>query len=94
LDKVGAMLRDQPNKRIYLNSFSEGIGDGVKNYQLSVARAKALRTWLVDKLAIPAQQVVIRAYGEAFPEYPDENDLRNRHVSFEYAPSDAQDNVF
>jgi predicted Zn-dependent peptidase/outer membrane protein OmpA-like peptidoglycan-associated protein len=94
LQAIATMLRDQPQKRIYLNSFSEGLGDGVKNYQLSVARAKAIRAWLTDEMHLPAQQIVIRAYGEAFPEFADDNDVRNRRISFEYAPADAQDNVY
>ncbi len=94
LQAIAAMLRDQPVKRIYLNSFSEGLGDGVKNYQLSVSRAKAIRVWLIDEMHLPAQQIVIRAYGEAFPEFADDNDVRNRRISFEYAPANAQDNVY
>jgi outer membrane protein OmpA-like peptidoglycan-associated protein len=94
LDDLASMLLANPEKRIYLNSFSEGIGDGVKNYQLSVSRAKAAREWLFLQRGVPMTQVVIRAYGEAFAEFPDENDLRNRRLSFEFAPQDAQDNVF
>jgi predicted Zn-dependent peptidase len=94
LQNIAAMLRDQPQKRIYLNSFSEGLGDGVKNYQLSVIRAKAIRAWFSEEMGVPVQQIVIRAYGEAFPEFPDDNDLRNRRMTFEYAPKDAQDNAF
>ena len=94
LYEIGQMLHDQPQKRIYLNSYSEGAGDGVVNYQLSVVRAKSLRAWLVQELGLPAQQIVVRAYGEAFPEFANDNDLRNRRITFEYAPADAQDNVF
>jgi outer membrane protein OmpA-like peptidoglycan-associated protein len=94
LQDIAEMLHDQPQKRIYLNSFSEGLGDGVVNYQMSVARAKAIRAWLVKEQGVPPAQIVIRAYGEAFPELANENDLRNRRMSFEYAPADAQDNVY
>ncbi len=94
LREIASMLHDHPDKRIFLNSFSEGLGDGVKNYQASVTRAKAIRELLVDRFAIAPKQLVIRAYGEAFPEFPNEDDLRNRRLSFEYAPADAQDNVF
>lgn len=94
LKEIASMLRNQPQKRIFINSFSQGLGDGVKNYQLSVARAKAMRALMVEKMGVPVQQIVIRAYGEAFPETPDDKDLRNRRMSFEYAPPDAQDNAF
>lgn len=94
LEAIAAMLKDHPEKRIYLNSFAEGLGDGVKNYQLSVTRAKSLRTQLMQDLGVNPKQLVIRAYGEAFPEFANENDLRNRRLSFEYAPANAQDNVF
>lgn len=94
LTDLAAMLLSNPDKRIYLNSFSEGIGDGVKNYQLSVSRAKAAREWLSKQHGVPMSQIVIRAYGEAFAEFPNENDLRNRRLTFEFAPQDAQDNVF
>ncbi|MEY3443871.1 MAG: hypothetical protein RLZZ519_2152, partial [Bacteroidota bacterium] len=94
LDDLAAMLLANPEKRVFLNSFSEGIGDGVRNYQLSVSRAKAVRQWLASQRGVPPAQIVIRAYGEAFPEFPDENDLRNRRLTFDFAPQDAQDNVF
>lgn len=94
LDDLAAMLLANPDKRVFLNSFSEGTGDGVLNYQLSVSRAKAARQWLMSQRNVPPAQIVIRAYGEAFPEFPDENDLRNRRLTFDFAPQDAQDNVF
>lgn len=94
LEDLAAMLSANPDKRVFLNSFSEGLGDGVKNYQLSVNRAKAARQWLHSQRGVSLEQIVIRAYGEAFPEFPDENDLRNRRMTFDFAPQDAQDNVF
>ena len=94
LEEIAAMLLANPQKRIFMNSFSEGIGDGVKNYQLSVARAKAARRWLNETHGVPIKQVVIKAYGEAFPEFADENDLKNRRMTFDFAPQDAQDNAF
>lgn len=94
LDDLATLLLAQPKKRVYLNSFSEGAGDGVKNYQGSVSRAKALRTWLHAEKGVPLNQLVIRAYGEAFPEFPGDHDLRNRRMTFDFAPHDAQDNAF
>jgi outer membrane protein OmpA-like peptidoglycan-associated protein len=94
LGDVAAMLLTHPEKRVYINSFSEGAGDGVHNYQLTVRRAKAARIWLHIEHGVPLEQVVIRAYGEAFPEFPDENDLKNRRLTFDFAPKDAHDNAF
>ncbi|MFN8396547.1 MAG: OmpA family protein [Bacteroidia bacterium] len=91
---VANMLKAHPDKRVFLNSYTEGDGDGVQNYQFSVTRAKQTRQWLHDQLGVEMDQVVIRAYGEAFPEFPGESDLRNRRITLDYAPQDATDNAF
>jgi outer membrane protein OmpA-like peptidoglycan-associated protein len=66
----------------------------VKNYQVSISRAQAAREWLHTQHGVPREQVVIRGYGEAFPEFPEEQNLKNRRLTFDFAPANAQDNVF
>lgn len=94
LEDIAAMLLAHPQIRIFINSFTEGAGDGVINYQVSVARAKSMRAWLNETRGVPLQQMVIRAYGEAFPEFPGEKNLKNRRMTFDFAPQDAQDNAY
>lgn len=94
---VAEMLKSQPDKRIYLNGYAEGVGDGVTNYQLSIQRCKSVLEALSKGYGVPKEQLVIRAYGEAFPEYDDdtaEHRHKNRRVSFDFAPQDAVDNAY
>lgn len=94
MEELAAMLIANPQKRIFISSYSEGLGDGVKNYQLSVTRARQARAMLHEKFGVPLSQVVIRAYGEAFPEFADEGNMKNRRLTFDFAPQDAVDNAF
>ena len=97
LAHIAEMLKSQPNKRIYLNGYAEGVGDGVTNYQLSIQRCKSIRKVLSLEYGVPMEQLVIRAYGEAFPEYDDDtadHRHKNRRVSFNFATQDAVDNAY
>lgn len=97
LAQVAEMLKSQPDKRLYLNGYAEGLGDGVVNYKLSILRAKNVREVLSKEFGVPIEQLVIRAYGEAFPEFPDdtaEHRRKNRRVTFDFAPIDAVDNAY
>ncbi|MEM7038962.1 MAG: OmpA family protein, partial [Bacteroidota bacterium] len=82
--------------KFYINAYADGRGDGVTNYQLSIERAKSIRQILMQTYGLPRERLILRPFGEAFPEFPDntaEERHKNRRVSFGIAPQDAQNNA-
>jgi predicted Zn-dependent peptidase/outer membrane protein OmpA-like peptidoglycan-associated protein len=97
LDTIAEMLLTYPEMKMYVNGFADGLGDGVANYKLSIERARSVRAVLSGAHQLDAGRLVIRPFGEAFPEWPDdtpEHRAKNRRVTFTVAPSDAVENVF
>ncbi|MEM0999012.1 MAG: insulinase family protein [Bacteroidota bacterium] len=97
LDTVASMLHTYPEMRIYLNGYADGQGDGVFNYKLSIERARSVENVLSSAHQIDPERLVVRPFGEAFPEYPDdtpEHRALNRRVTFNVAPPDAVEYEF
>jgi predicted Zn-dependent peptidase/outer membrane protein OmpA-like peptidoglycan-associated protein len=97
LDTVAEMLQTYPELKLYVNGFADGWGDGVANYKLSIERARSVRAVLSGAHQIDENRLLLRPFGEAFPEWPDdtaEHRALNRRVTFNIAPPDAVENVF
>ncbi|WP_321946969.1 OmpA family protein [Paraburkholderia sp. J10-1] len=90
---VGAveMIRANPGKRILVAGHTDIVGDPRGNLALSVARAGAVRDWLVDASGIPATQFAIQGYGDTRPVADNntpEGRARNRRVEITLVPDD------
>lgn len=97
LSDVAFVLRKYPDLKLYLNGYADGVGDGYVNYKLSIQRARAVQTELIRRYQIPEERLILQPFGEAFAEYPDdtpEHRRKNRRVTFEEAPADAQPRYF
>lgn len=82
LARLGALLRDHPDRVLAIEGFTDTAGDDAQNKALSEERAAAVREALVDA-GVASGRIVSRGYGEAFPiasnESP-EGRVRNRRV--------------
>lgn len=85
IEKLAEWLKRSPEIKIYVNGYTDGIGDGVKNYHLSIDRADLVMRILSEGFGIDPARMTVRGYGEAFPDYPDdtpEHRALNRRVTF------------
>jgi outer membrane protein OmpA-like peptidoglycan-associated protein len=87
------MIKAHPEKRILVAGYTDNAGNAASNLTLSVARAAALRDWLIDASGIAATQFAIQGYGDTRPiasnETP-EGRARNRRVEITLVPDYAQ----
>lgn len=66
LEQLVELLNLKPNMHIEISGHTDNVGEPAKNQQLSEARAKAVRTFLVGK-GIAASRVEAVGYGETRP---------------------------
>lgn len=91
LRQVVVMLQGNDSLRVFVNGYTDGEGDGVTNYLLTIQRAESVRDFIHERYGISLDRLFAQGYGEAFPEYPDdtpEHRALNRRVSFELVPPD------
>lgn len=67
LDAVGAVLERHADVRVEVAGHTDAVGPDSVNQRLSRARARAVRTYLLNQFAIDADRLVARGYGEARP---------------------------
>ncbi|SAL70891.1 OmpA family protein [Caballeronia choica] len=88
---VGAleMIKAQPGKRILVAGHTDNLGDRESNQRLSIARASAVRDWLMEAAATPASAFAIQGYGDSRPiadNRTPEGRARNRRVEITLVP--------
>ncbi|MBB5541753.1 OmpA family protein [Paraburkholderia fungorum] len=79
LELIGA----HPDKRILVAGYTDNVGDAGSNLKLSIARAGAVRDWLVDASGIAVTRFAIQGYGDTRPIAGNDTDAgraRNRRV--------------
>ncbi|MES0873948.1 OmpA family protein [Sinimarinibacterium thermocellulolyticum] len=84
LDRVVAGLKGQPGMRVEIAGHTDALGTEAYNDRLSLARAMAVRNFLVA-LGIAPSRLEVRGYGESRPiadNDTDEGRARNRRVEF------------
>lgn len=94
---VGAleMIKVHPDKRILVAGHTDNVGNADSNLKLSVARAGAVRDWLVDASGIPVTQFATQGYGDTRPIADNGTDAgraKNRRVEITLVP-DAPESV-
>lgn len=86
LREVRDTIEEHPEiSKIEVQGHSDDVGDANYNMQLSVARANAVRDWLIHKGKVKASKLVARGYGATRPLLPnttEENRQANRRVQF------------
>ncbi|MGF6748523.1 outer membrane protein OmpA-like peptidoglycan-associated protein [Paraburkholderia sp. MM5477-R1] len=88
---VGAleMIKAHPDKRILVAGYTDNVGNPDSNLKLSVARAGAVRDWLIEVSGIAATQFAIQGYGDTRPiasNDTQEGRARNRRVEITLVP--------
>ena len=75
-----------PELKIEIGGHTDSRGSNATNQKLSDSRAKAVRTYLIDKFpTLQADQLVAKGYGESKSIAPNNSDLnmaKNRRVEF------------
>lgn len=92
---VGAleMIKAHAGKRILVAGHTDNVGDPASNLRLSVARAAAVRDWLVDASGLSTTQFAIQGYGDTRPiadNDTQEGRARNRRVEITLVPDAAK----
>jgi len=64
LDRIAAMLGEQPERVVSLHGYSDSGGSASQNFILSVKRAEAVKRYLAGK-GCPVDQVLVIGYGSA-----------------------------
>lgn len=91
---VGAleMIKAHPDKRILVAGYTDNVGSPDSNLKLSVARAEAVRDWLIEASGLSATQFAIQGYGDSRPIASNETAdgrARNRRVEITLVPDVA-----
>ena len=97
LERVSDLLGEVDTLRLFVNGYADGQGDGVYNYQLSIQRSESVKSVMEFRFGIASDRLIVRGYGEAFAEYPDdtpEHRALNRRVTFELVPPNYDPNEF
>jgi len=82
---AAAFIKRYPQTKILIAGHTDNVGDADYNKTLSMQRAEALKTYLVEKFSIGADQLFPRGYGELRPVASNDTDdgrQRNRRVEF------------
>jgi hypothetical protein len=67
LDTAIEMIKAHPGRRILVAGYTDNVGKPDFNLKLSIARAGAVRDWLMDAADIPVTQFAIQGYGDTRP---------------------------
>jgi outer membrane protein OmpA-like peptidoglycan-associated protein len=88
---VGAleMIKAHRDKRILVAGYTDNTGNANSNLTLSIARASAVRDWLVEASGIAVTQFAIQGYGDTRPIAGNDTDAgraKNRRVEITLVP--------
>lgn len=67
LDEVGAFLKKQPKSYVVLNGYTDNVGTEEYNLGLSLRRAESVADYLVSKMGIARDRIVLQWYGASNP---------------------------
>lgn len=84
LDQIARELKNYPNVRLTLNGHASAEGTDERNMTLSIDRATAVKTYLVNA-GIKAENLTAKGFGESAPIAPNTTEAgreQNRRVEF------------
>jgi len=93
---VGAleMIKLHPDKRVLIAGHTDSLGQPDTNLRLSLARAAAVRDWLIDASGLSATRFAIQGYGDTRPRAPNNIEAGralNRRVEITLIPDCRDD---
>lgn len=84
LEKLGELIRRNPQARFRIEGHTDSFGSEEYNAGLSLARARSVKQWLTDTMAIDPAAIDTRGFGSTRPLAPTdgtaEEQQRNRRV--------------
>lgn len=88
---VGALelIKAHPDKRILVAGYTDNVGNPESNLKLSIARAGAVRDWLIEASGMSATRFAIQGYGDTRPIADNETAAgraKNRRVEITLVP--------
>lgn len=84
LDKAVKLLRDRPEVKVEIEGYTDYIGTGIYNQELSVERAQTVQTYLISK-GIASNRLTTVGYGKNNPiedNATEEGRAMNRRIVF------------
>lgn len=66
ITRIASFLRENPDRAVLIEGFTDSLGSDEHNQQLSERRANAVRTALIQE-GVTADRIRTRGYGEGFP---------------------------
>jgi outer membrane protein OmpA-like peptidoglycan-associated protein len=66
LDKLGAFLKSNPQRRAMIEGYTDSVGGDMANQELSSRRADAVRSALVQ-MGVPMDRLATEGFGETHP---------------------------
>jgi outer membrane protein OmpA-like peptidoglycan-associated protein len=85
LERAVALLKDNPTVRIEIDGHTDNVGSASYNEKLSVARAEAVRDYLVQQGGIDSMRIEVKGFGFKKPVAPnktEEGRQQNRRTEF------------
>jgi outer membrane protein OmpA-like peptidoglycan-associated protein len=73
LKKVGVVLSQFPESKVTVEGYTDAKGSKSVNMQLSVARAEAVKDWLVKNGGVAAVNIAVKGFGEQDAVAPNTN---------------------
>lgn len=73
LKTLAVVIRAKPNARVHILGHTDSKGSDSYNMELSKKRAESVIRWLVEKEALPSEQMKPMGYGETKPVAKNEN---------------------
>ncbi len=67
MEELAAFLKEHPTTRAEIQGHTDDTGSDVLNKKLSQRRADAVKTYLIEKLAVPSEKLTAIGYGEEKP---------------------------
>lgn len=86
MEKIGNVLKNDPNLKINIIGHTDSDGDEVKNMTLSKSRAAAVMNYFIDKMGIDKSRMQFQGRGENEPiadNTTPEGKSQNRRVEFQ-----------
>lgn len=88
LQAIARFLRQNSNLAVTITGHTDDVGNQEDNYQLSIARANAVRQLLLD-YQVDFQRIRVEGKGEEEPLYPNTDEVlraKNRRVEISFSP--------
>jgi outer membrane protein OmpA-like peptidoglycan-associated protein len=81
LEKLGQLLRRNPQARFLIEGHSDSFGPDDYNLTLSRLRAESVKIWLIDMMGIPAESISTMGYGKTRLSAPATGTIEDQRIN-------------